>query len=247
MADTEVGAMSGVDAGTARINQVIAVIPARGGSRGISRKNLRALDGRPLLWHSIHVARECGIFKRVVVDTDDTEITEVASRYGAEVHHRDPRLARDEVHSYEVVKAFCTTLSAPERCDVCMLLPTSPLRTARSVHESYSVFVSSHRRFPVISVFDTGKKEQHLRFIQGDSLAPVVPGATGNQQRDVGRKVYCLNGSIYWWTAAQVLTNQTFHVAGARPYVMAAGESLDIDDEESLVLADRVLTERRTR
>ena len=104
----------------------IAIIPARGGSRRIPRKNLKEFHGKPIIAYSIDVAHDSKLFQRVVVSTDDDEIAEVAEHYGAEVHRRDPAYARDEVGTQEVARECLSGLRYSGTL-TCVIYATSPL------------------------------------------------------------------------------------------------------------------------
>lgn len=105
----------------------ICVIPARGGSRRIPRKNLKVFCGAPIILYSIKTAQDCGLFDRVIVSTDDLDIGEVASSHGAEVLIRSPELCRDEVGTQEVMSFVLTKISAVRDHIACCLYPCAPL------------------------------------------------------------------------------------------------------------------------
>jgi len=106
--------------------KLTALIPARGGSKGVPRKNIRILSGRPLISYSIIACKECSLIDRVVVSTDDKEIAEIAEHYGAEVPFlRPPEFSMDKSTDLQVVKHFY--LEEGER-DLAFIRPTTPLR-----------------------------------------------------------------------------------------------------------------------
>ena len=116
----------------------VAIIPARGGSKGIPRKNLVDLGGKPLIAHSIEVARACGRFARVVVSTEDREIAQVARHFGAEVPVLRPRrMATDSSLPGEALNHMLTYLSRREGCSFdgyVALYPTHPFRRVAMLH-----------------------------------------------------------------------------------------------------------------
>ena len=117
--------------------RVIAVIPARGGSKSIPGKNIRPLGGKPLLAWSIEVARQVSEIDRIIVSTDDAEIAAVAKANGAEVYPRPPHLATDEALVIDALKDLLQTLESEHETTewVVLLEPTCPLRTADDVRE----------------------------------------------------------------------------------------------------------------
>ena len=133
--------------------RVIAVIPARGGSKSVPGKNIRSLGGKPLLAWSIEVARQVSEIDRIIVSTDDAQIASVGRAYGAEVYARPPHLATDEALVIDALKDLLQTLQAerdpPEW--VILLEPTCPLRTAddvRDLPEAWSPRAATIRSLP---------------------------------------------------------------------------------------------------
>lgn len=120
----------------------ICIIPARGGSRRIPRKNIRFFHGKPIIAHSIETARESGVIDRIVVSTDDEEIATVARQYGAEVLMRNPELARDEVGTQEVMMNALQMLEATHKI-ACCLYATSPLLMPHDLQKGYEILVNS--------------------------------------------------------------------------------------------------------
>lgn len=112
--------------------QIVALIPARGGSKSIPRKNLKELGGKPLIAYSIESALKCGL--RTIVSTDDEEIAKIAREYGAEVVKRSAELAQDETSMYEVLKSEVPKLEADT---ILLLQPTTPFRNGLAIGISY--------------------------------------------------------------------------------------------------------------
>ena len=108
---------------------MICVIPARGGSQRIPNKNIRNFHGKPIIAYSIQLAKDSGLFERIVVSTESVDIGAVALAYGAEVHERPPELAEDAIGTQEVVGAVLKDLGVAADTDVCALYATSPLLT----------------------------------------------------------------------------------------------------------------------
>jgi len=133
-----------------KINSIIAVIPARGGSKRISRKNIKLLNGKPLIAYTIFTALECKIFDRVIVSTEDSEIAQVALEFGAEVPGIRPLdLALDSSEDIHWLKHLITNwLSHDEKfSDLCILRPTNPLRTAGTIKNAVSEFNAKRGEF----------------------------------------------------------------------------------------------------
>ncbi len=119
------------------MSKIVAIIPARGGSKGIPRKNIRLFCGKPLLQYSVESALHAKLLDKVFVSTEDKEIAEIARYSGAEVIDRPEELAGDDISTFAVLRHAAETLDFP---DVLVTLqPTSPLRTARHIDEAISL------------------------------------------------------------------------------------------------------------
>jgi len=224
--------------------EIICVIPARGGSKGIPGKNIVEFDGKPLLHWSIAAARNSGRVARVIVSTDDKRIMEVAKQSGAEVPFvRPAKLAGDDVHSVHVILHVLDWLEQERESEpsgIMMLLPTSPLRTAGDVAAAADLF---HVRGAeaLISVCDLGKYMTNLRYVREGALVPIAPGDDRNAQRQGLEKLYGVNGSIFIAKPNVLREQKTFHVEGALAYEMDPLRSIDINTHEDFSLAERIL------
>ena len=186
----------------------LAVIPARGGSKRLPKKNLRELGGKPLLAHSIVAAQESGLFERIVVSTDSPEIAAAAARYGAEVPFlRDAQLADDVTPVSEV------TLDVLRRIDpaggtythVCQLMANCPLRTACDIIGSYEQFVRSGAGAQ-ISVVRFGWQNPWWALRRGEHfvLEPLFEDALTQRSQDLP-PLYCPTGAV-WWAEAETVS-----------------------------------------
>ena len=117
---------------------MIAIIPARGGSTRIPRKNIKLFHGKPIIAYSIETAIESDLFGDVFVSTDNPDIKEVARKYGAKIVHRPSDLCRDEIGTQEVARHALKATGAEDM--VCVLYATSPLLTAEELVMSFEVF-----------------------------------------------------------------------------------------------------------
>jgi N-acylneuraminate cytidylyltransferase len=160
---------------------VLAVIPARGGSKSIPRKNLRLLAGHPLLAYSIEAARESPLVTRVIVSTDDEEIREAAIQYGAEVPFLRPKsLAQDDTTDWPV---FAHALSWLEREEefrpsvVVQLRPTSPVRPPGLVEEGIRLLLGDLRADSVRAVTPPSQNPYKMWRIDGGVLRPLLGDA----------------------------------------------------------------------
>lgn len=229
------------------VPRVLAVVPARGGSKGIPRKNLADVAGRPLLAWTLQAALDSGVVDELIVSTDDAEIAAVARRWGASVPFLRPaELGRDEVHAVHTVLHALDWFEAthgalPEL--VLMLLPTSPLRRPDDIRAC--VELMQRRDTPaVISVTDLGKYLNNLRYLDGDALSLVDPNVDRNGQRQTQRKIHAVNGSIFAARPHLLRAHGSFHIDGACGHPMDPQHSIDINGPQDLTLARDALARR---
>jgi CMP-N-acetylneuraminic acid synthetase len=134
---------------------VIAVIPARGGSQRIPRKNIKDFYGQPIIAYSIQKAQESGLFDHIVVSTDDDEISMIAEAYGAKVHRRDPAYGADEVGTQEVVKECLLAMGLDGQFSAhvaCCIYATSPLMDVLDMVIGYQILTEYNEASFVFSV-----------------------------------------------------------------------------------------------
>lgn len=224
---------------------VVAVVPARGGSKGIPRKNLADLGGKPLVRWTIDAALESHAVDRVIVTSEDAEILAVAEACGARPHERPAALAGDEVHSVRAVIEVLEVDPAIEPTDrVVMLLPTSPLRSSADIASAVAHF-EAHRPPAVISVTKLDLHAIHLRTVdETGALVPFLGWDELTAQRQGQPDLFALNGSIYVSRVDRLLADRTFHVPGALAFEMPRERSLDIDTPDDLAVARRVVAGR---
>jgi CMP-N,N'-diacetyllegionaminic acid synthase len=206
---------------------LLALIPARGGSKGIPRKNIKPFCGKPLLQWSIEVALASPSIDRVVVSTDDSEIAEVALAGGAEVPFLRPaELASDT--SSGIAPVLHALEHLPEVSDLLLLQPTSPLRSVDDV-EAIVALLREAGREAAVSVTHSAK---HPAWMFGLSpqktLRPLlpVPEAVCRQQLTTA---YALNGSLYLASRDFLERERSFLTADTLGHVMPPERSLDID------------------
>ncbi len=225
-------------------SSVIGLIPARGGSKGVPRKNIRELAGIPLIAHSIQAAGDATAIDSVVVSTDDEKIAEVAESHGARVPFiRPSELATDEAPTAPVITHTLETLhDAGEAYDAFVLLqPTSPLRTATHIDEAYSLYEESDAD-NVISVYPTYDTRWE-RTPKGAKKLNYTDVAKRRQDRD---PEYVINGAIYVTDVEQFLQTEETITGITKMYEMTERESVDIDEPYDLWLAEQIIIEWET-
>lgn len=222
-------------------DKVLGLIPARGGSKGIPNKNIRDLNGEPLIAHSIKAGQNASSIDTVIVSTDNDEIATIAEQYDARVPFiRPDRLATDEAPTAPVIKHAVEHLQERgEYYDTFVLLqPTSPLRTEVHIDEAYSQHecpdVDS-----VISAYPT-YDTRWQRTPEGANKLNYTDASKRRQDRD---PEYVINGAIYVTNIAQFMKTETTITGKTAIYEMSERESVDIDTPFDLWLAEQILSE----
>ena len=205
----------------------VALIPARGGSKGIPRKNIRPFCGKPLLQWSIEAALASNCVDQVLVSTDDPEIAEVAMACGAEVPFLRPaELASDTAPGIAPVLHALALL--PQVSDVLLLQPTSPLRTSADI-EAILALRQKAGRESVVSVTPSAKHPAWMYSLSGGQLLEPLRPHDWAYCRQQLRPAYVLNGALYLASRAFLLREQAFIAPDTMGYVMPAERSVDID------------------
>ncbi len=229
--------------------KILALIPARGGSKGIPGKNIRPLAGRPLICWSIDTALQTPCLDRVVVTTDDPEISAIARQAGAETPFLRPaELAGDDTTDLPV---YCHALEwlaenqayRPEV--VVWLRPTAPLRTVADIEGAVELLLRTGADW-IRTVCRVRHHPYWMYRLEGDRMAPLLPGL------DIGKyprrqqlpPVYRLNGAVEVAWSRTLLEKQLFYSGDVRGYVMPRRRSVDIDTMADFLAAEALLTGR---
>jgi len=214
------------------------LVPARGGSKGIPRKNLAPLAGKPLLAWTLEAASGAESVTRVVVSTDDDEIAATAREHGAEVLRRPPEVAADDVPMLAVIRHALGELGA---CDVLVLLqPTSPLRRSEHVDGAVRLLIDSGADC-VVSVVEVPHRYEPgslMDLHDGRLVARSAPST-----RQAKEHVYARNGPAVLVLRAERLGDDLYD-GDCRAFVMEELDSLDIDTPADLELAEAVIARR---
>ncbi len=223
-------------------NRILALIPARGGSKGIPHKNITPLAGEPLIKYSIDAALQSKYIDYVLISTDDAEIAEISKKFGAKVPFLRPKeLASDTAKTIDaVLHAIETLQEAGETFDSLVLLqPTSPLRTAEDIDGAVETFYQNNRR-PVVSVSEVSDHPILIRTIEqtpeGERLKPLLEGSSTVRRQDMP-PFYRVNGSIYINPFEEIRRTTSFN-DNPVPFVVPTSRSVDIDEPLDLVLAE---------
>jgi CMP-N,N'-diacetyllegionaminic acid synthase len=226
---------------------MIVIVPARGGSKGLPGKNLRPLAGLPLIVHTLRTALDCPAIERVIVSTDDDEIIRVCrAEVGVEVPFRRPaQLASDDSIATDVYLHVVDCLEVSEGAaprEICVLLPTSPLRVPGDISAAIDLYWRNEAR-AVLSVTEAKPAEWLQQMGKDGRLHRMVPGkSTDNRQGYV--PAYLPNGSIYVLDVETLRRTRDYYGERTFGYLMPLERSVDIDSEADLLTAEALINER---
>lgn len=208
---------------------ILAIIPARGGSKGIPRKNIKLLAGKPLIAWTIEAAKKSKYIDRLILSSEDEEIIQVAKEWGCEVPFKRPEeFAQDDTPGIKPVIHAINTL--PEKYDyLCLLQPTSPLRKIEHIDGCIDKCVINDAD-SCISVTEVDKHPYWMYKINKDErLEPLFHEVQLTRRQDA-EKVYSINGAIYFAKTDFILSEKSFTGHNTCAYLMDKNSSLDIDD-----------------
>ena len=218
-----------------------ALIPARGGSKGILRKNIRPMAGKPLIAWTIEAALRSRALDAVVVSTEDEEIAEVAHQWGAQVPFlRPPKLAQDGTPGIAPVLHALEQL--PKFDSVLLLQPTSPLRTTEDIDAC--ICLARDLQAPsVVSVSEPEKHPYWMYRLGADQCLQTLIDVPHISRRQELPPVFAINGALYYARANWLQQHRTFVTAETVAYIMPPERSVDLDTLLDWKLAELLLKE----
>ncbi len=225
--------------GDSRVKR-IAIIPARGGSKRIPRKNVMDFEGRPMIAWTIDAARESGLFERILVSTDDEEIAAISRQSGAEV----PFLR--ELYADDMSPVSLATVECLERLDAAELLATEvvvqlfaacPLRSAADITDAVRAFEARSAAFQ-ISCFELGwmRPWWAVKLAADGVPTPLFPEARLRRSQDL-EPLYCPTGATWIARPEALIRERTFYGDGHRYHPMPWQRALDIDEPDDVMMA----------
>jgi CMP-N,N'-diacetyllegionaminic acid synthase len=221
---------------------MLAIIPARGGSKGLPGKNIKPLAGKPLIGYSIEAAKNAKMVTRIIVSTDDVQIAEVAEQFGATVNLRPTHLAADDSLA---IDTYLYVLEVERKAgndheSIVVLLPTCPLRTAKDIDEAVLLFQEKSAD-SVVSYTEEYHPVTWHKYVADDLRFENVWNENQLKNRQDYKKTYFPNGSIYVFKS-DLLKNKRYYSENSFAYLMPRNKSVDIDTLEDFKLAEYYLT-----
>ena len=232
---------------TTSLPRVLALIAARGGSKGLPRKNVLELEGKPMIAWTISAALQAECVTDVVLSSDDDEIMDVATRYGCDVPFKRPaELASDTASVIDVVLHALDVLPSfgySEYDYVLLLQPTSPLRTEGHIDAAFNQLYL-HNAPSCVSLCEVSTSPYLMFSVSsGDRIAPILPIEGMSLRRQDLPPVYELNGAIYFSTPSALRAARSFTTSETVGFIMPRNLSIDVDSSEDLQIVQLHLSE----
>jgi len=230
------------------MTEILAVIPARLGSKRLPKKNMKMLCGKPLLAYTIDSVRNSHYVNRFIVSTEDRGIAKISQSYDAEAIIRPFELARDESPTEDVIFDALEQLQLKEQYtpDIIILLqPTSPLRTTEDIDTAIEIFLNTAGD-SLISVTEYDHTPYWAFRIEKGFLKREFTKESRTRSQDLP-KLYRPNGSIFITRVSTFRTIQSFYATHNIPYIMPRERSIDIDDEFDFSIAEFILKKGREK
>ena len=221
--------------------KIIAIIPARSGSKGLKDKNIKPLNGKPLIAYTIEAAKQCGFFDRIIVSTDSEKYAEISKQFGADVPFlRSAENSGDKSGSWDVVKEVLSKLDI--KYDIVVLLqPTSPLRTSQDIKNAVNMFFDKDAD-TLFSVCETPHPVFWCNTLNDDMSAKDFIKPEYQKPRQQLPKTYTINGAVYI-VKTEKLDNLDMYSSKGYVYIMDKEHSVDIDSELDFKYVEALLSQ----
>lgn len=212
-------------------NKCLAVIPARGGSKRLKRKNIKLFNGKPLIAWSILEAKKSKFIDSIIVSTEDQEIADIAIKYGALVPYLRPNyLSEDNISAIEPI--FDLLKNYHDFSQVVLLQPTSPLRLFTEIDECIKISVSNKGK-PCVSISQLVHNPEVLVLQKDDG--------TISRYNYKNKNIFKINGAIYTSSVKRLKKSKSFMTKDTISYKMPIDRSVDIDTLQEFNLAENIM------
>ncbi len=228
--------------------KILAIIPARGGSKGLPKKNILELCGKPLIAWTIENALVSRYIDQIVVSTENQEIAEISKQYGAQVVERPQELARDDSPTIDaIIQVINWFEKRREYFDIIILLePTSPLRKEKDIDNAIELFSENiDKADSLISVGEVHLENPHItKKIENGYLRPLIEIGKNVHQRQQLPKVFFPYGVIYLALTSALTEYKTFYQERTIPYFIERWQNYEIDDIYDFICIESILRKR---
>lgn len=221
--------------------KILAIIPARSGSKGLKDKNIKMMNGKPLIAYTIEAAQNSKIFEDIIISTDSEKYAEIAKKYRGSVPYlRDKKLANDNAKSSDVILDILNRVEKKYDSFI-MLQPTSPLRTEKNIIEAYKMYLEKKAN-SVVSVCEMEHSPLWANILNEERrMDSFLKGIDVNKNRQELETYYRINGALYIANVEYFKKYQDFYYKDSYAYIMEKENSIDIDDELDFKIAEYLI------
>ncbi len=230
--------------------KILAIIPARGGSKGIPKKNITMLAGKPLIAWTIEAALSAPCLDKIILSTDDEQILKTGKKYGAEVPFLRPsNIAEDDTTDMPVYEHTLSWLAENEQFypDIIVWLrPTAPLRTGEDIEQAVDILIKKNPDW-VRSVCEVDHHPYWMYKPNGDMMEPFIDGIKIENyiRRQLLPTAYRLNGVVDVAWRSTIIEKKLLYSGVMAPYIMPVERSIDIDTKLDLKVAEIFMTQEK--
>jgi len=218
----------------------LAIIPARGGSRRLLKKNIQMINGKSLLEHAIEISVASGVFSEIVVTSDERSFLDIASKYKVALHLRPPNLSGDHCKLRTLVKYLAEIYCAEENHfdNIALIIPTSPLRTINDLRTASALMEKHTGINGVMSVSKLKHPPKHSLRVNKETglVEPMFPDDIDTQHTEL-ESAYIHDGSIIFVRTKSFMQYEDFYMPKIMPYYVSEERAMDINTAHDLKLA----------
>lgn len=219
--------------------KVLCIIPARSGSKGLPRKNVKLLAGKPLIAYTIEAALKSDFIDEILISTDDAEVVKISQSYGINIPNLRPLdLATDTTAMYSVVEYHLSRLEG-EFGYLVLLQPTSPLRSEHHIDEAFCL-LKEEKASSLVSFCLVDKHPFYMYRMEGRKMKGLYSNKNIVRRQDLSQ-IYSVNGAIFIMDIKTLNRNKKFILPSSVAYIMDRKFSVDIDDSLDFALCELVL------
>jgi len=222
-------------------NQIVVIIPAKGNSTRLRGKNIRNLNGKPLLEYTIRVAEEWGEYTSIYVNSEDDEVLDIASHCGAQPYKRPKKLSENDVMAVEVIKEQVKTLKLKPQDIILLMQVTCPLRKKDDIEKAFKIFQENGMSAPVVSVTEYEKAPEQAFFVNEENRLERKYPKNFNLITQKHKKAYRYNTCMVINTVKGFLKQEDTVGSNAIPYIMQPERSIDIDYDYQFKMAELLI------
>ncbi len=220
-----------------KASKKVAIIPARGGSKRIPKKNIKKFCGQPMLYYPINLAKECGIFSEIIISSDDKDILNLAKDLGATGLKRPDQLSNDTTPTLPVISHAIKEIGLADSDLVCCIYPTTPLLESQFLLEGLNAITKMADKDYAFSVIEFNSSPFRGFSIDNDILTMLFPKFQSFRSQDL-KQVYHDAGAFYWGWAKSFLEHKEIFSPQSLPIILPRLSAQDIDTIDDWNLAE---------